>query len=91
VIEIAEVFRRFAAGYLSAHGTSMLPSHRRAIEGRSGSASAGFQDAALSDAAGRIRNARSVERMPLARCSPMSSNSDSNRPRVLLAVRRRVR
>jgi hypothetical protein len=32
VIEIAEVFRRFAAGYLSAHGTSMLPSHRRAIE-----------------------------------------------------------
>ena len=32
MIEIAEVFRRFAAGYLSAHGTSMLPSHRRAIE-----------------------------------------------------------
>jgi hypothetical protein len=32
VIEIAEVFRRVAAGYLSAHGTSMLPSHRRAIE-----------------------------------------------------------
>ena len=54
-----------------------------AIEGRSGSASAGFQDAALSDAAGRIRNARTGERMPLTRCSPMSSNSASNRPRVL--------
>ena len=32
MIEVADVFRRFAAGYLSAHGTSMLPSHRRAIE-----------------------------------------------------------
>lgn len=32
MIEIAEVFRRFAADYLSAHGASMLPSHRRAIE-----------------------------------------------------------
>ncbi|MEA2772144.1 MAG: hypothetical protein QOD93_5106 [Acetobacteraceae bacterium] len=32
MIEIADVFRRFAADYLSAHGTSMLPSHRRAIE-----------------------------------------------------------
>jgi Putative transposase/Transposase zinc-binding domain len=36
VIEVAEVFRRFADGYLSAHdagkgGASMLPSHRRAI------------------------------------------------------------
>jgi hypothetical protein len=32
VIEVADVFRRFAAEYLSAHGGSMLPSHRRAIE-----------------------------------------------------------
>ena len=32
MIEIAEVFRRFAADYLAAHGASMLPSHRRAIE-----------------------------------------------------------
>ena len=32
MIEVADVFRRFAADYLSAHGTSMLPSHRRAIE-----------------------------------------------------------
>ena len=32
MIEIAEVFRRFAADYLSAHGASMLPSHRRAID-----------------------------------------------------------
>jgi hypothetical protein len=36
VIEVAEVFRRFADDYLSAHdagkeGASMLPSHRRAI------------------------------------------------------------
>jgi uncharacterized Zn finger protein (UPF0148 family) len=31
VIEVADVFRRFAADYVSAHGTSMLPSHRRAI------------------------------------------------------------
>jgi len=31
MIELAEVFRRFAADYLSAHGASMLPSHRRAI------------------------------------------------------------
>ena len=36
MIEVAEVFRRFADGYLSAHdagkpGSSMLPSHRRAI------------------------------------------------------------
>jgi hypothetical protein len=31
VIEIADVFRRFADGYLSAHGATMLPSHRRAI------------------------------------------------------------
>jgi len=31
VIEIAEVFRRFADGYLSAHGATILPSHRRAI------------------------------------------------------------
>ena len=32
MIEVAAVFRRFAADYLSAHGASMLPSHRRAIE-----------------------------------------------------------
>src|SRR6202162_1247037 len=32
MIEVADVFRRFAADYLSAHGASMLPSHRRAIE-----------------------------------------------------------
>jgi putative transposase/transposase-like zinc-binding protein len=32
MIELAAVFRRFAADYLSAHGASMLPSHRRAIE-----------------------------------------------------------
>ena len=32
MIEIAEVFRRFAADYLAANGASMLPSHRRAIE-----------------------------------------------------------
>jgi hypothetical protein len=32
MIEVAEVFRRFAAGYFSAHGASMLPSHQRAIE-----------------------------------------------------------
>jgi hypothetical protein len=31
VIEIADVFRRFADDYLSAHGASMLASHRRAI------------------------------------------------------------
>jgi transposase-like zinc-binding protein/putative transposase len=32
MIAIADVFRRFAADYVSAHGASMLPSHRRAIE-----------------------------------------------------------
>src|SRR5487761_2000180 len=32
MIEIAEVFRRFAADYLEAHGASMLPSHWRAIQ-----------------------------------------------------------
>jgi Putative transposase/Transposase zinc-binding domain len=32
MVEVADVFRRFAADYLSAHGASMLPSHRRAIE-----------------------------------------------------------
>jgi hypothetical protein len=32
MIEIAEVFRRFAADYLAAHGAAMLPSHRRAID-----------------------------------------------------------
>ena len=32
MIEVADVFRRFAADYLSAHGASILPSHRRAIE-----------------------------------------------------------
>jgi hypothetical protein len=31
VIEVADVFRCFADDYLSAHGASMLPSHRRAI------------------------------------------------------------
>jgi hypothetical protein len=31
VIEVADVFRRFADGYLSAHGASMPPSHLRAI------------------------------------------------------------
>ena len=31
MIEIADVFRRFAGEYLSAHGASMPPSHRRAI------------------------------------------------------------
>jgi hypothetical protein len=32
MIEVADVFRRFAADYLSAHGASMLPLHQRAIE-----------------------------------------------------------
>jgi len=32
MIEVADVFRRFAADYVSAHGASMLPSHRRAID-----------------------------------------------------------
>src|SRR5208337_1538519 len=32
MIEVADVFRRFAADYLSAHGASMLPSHRRAMD-----------------------------------------------------------
>jgi hypothetical protein len=32
MIEVAEVFRRVAADYLSVHGASVLPSHRRAIE-----------------------------------------------------------
>src|SRR5689334_16065557 len=31
MIEVADVFRRFAAASLAAHGTSMPPSHRRAI------------------------------------------------------------
>jgi hypothetical protein len=31
VIEVADVFRRFAPDYLAAHGASMPPSHRRAI------------------------------------------------------------
>src|SRR3954467_7345676 len=31
MIEVADVFRRFAADYLVAHGASMPPSHRRAI------------------------------------------------------------
>lgn len=31
MIEVADVFRRFADDYLSAHGATMLPSHRRAI------------------------------------------------------------
>ncbi len=32
MIELAEVFGRFAADYVSTHGASMLPAHRRAIE-----------------------------------------------------------
>lgn len=32
MIEVADVFRRFAPDYLAAHGASMLPSHRRAID-----------------------------------------------------------
>jgi hypothetical protein len=31
VIEVADVFRRFAEGYLRTHGAGLLPSHRRAI------------------------------------------------------------
>ena len=31
MIEVADVFRRFAADYLAAHGASLPPSHRRAI------------------------------------------------------------
>ena len=31
VIELADVFRRFADGYMSAHGAAMPASHRRAI------------------------------------------------------------
>ncbi len=31
MIEVADVIRRFAPGYLSAHGASVLPSHDRAI------------------------------------------------------------
>jgi hypothetical protein len=31
VIEVADVFRRFAGDYLSSHGASMPPSHQRAI------------------------------------------------------------
>ena len=32
MIEVADVFRRFAADYLAVHGAAMPPSHRRAIE-----------------------------------------------------------
>jgi hypothetical protein len=32
MIEVADVFRRFAAAYVLPHGASMLPAHRRAIE-----------------------------------------------------------
>jgi len=32
MIEVAEVFRRFAADYLDAYGATILPSHRRAIQ-----------------------------------------------------------
>jgi hypothetical protein len=32
MIELADVFRRFAADYLNAHGAAMPPSHRHAIE-----------------------------------------------------------
>ena len=31
MIEVADVFRRFADAYLAAHGAAVLPSHRRAI------------------------------------------------------------
>src|SRR5271166_3976426 len=31
VVELADVFRRFAGAYLAAHGTAMPASHRRAI------------------------------------------------------------
>ena len=31
MIALADVFRRFADDYLSQHGTSVLPSHQRAI------------------------------------------------------------
>jgi hypothetical protein len=31
VIEVADIFRRFADGYLAMHGAGVLPSHRRAI------------------------------------------------------------
>jgi hypothetical protein len=31
MVALADVLRRFAQNYLSAHGTSVLPSHRRAI------------------------------------------------------------
>jgi hypothetical protein len=31
VVDVADVFRRFAPGYQAAHGASMPPSHRRAI------------------------------------------------------------
>ena len=31
MIEVADIFRRFAEGYLLAHGAGVLPSHRRAI------------------------------------------------------------
>jgi hypothetical protein len=31
MIEVADIFRRFADAYLAAHGAAMLPSHRRAI------------------------------------------------------------
>ena len=31
MIEVADVFRRFAAEYLDAHGATMPPSHQRAI------------------------------------------------------------
>jgi hypothetical protein len=31
VIEVADIFRRFADPYMAAHGAAMLPSHRRAI------------------------------------------------------------
>src|SRR3954468_25047594 len=32
MIEVADVFRRFAAEYRAAHGALMPPSHRRALE-----------------------------------------------------------
>ena len=33
MIEVAEVFRRFAADYLDAYGATILPSHQGVVEG----------------------------------------------------------
>ena len=57
MIEVADVFRRFAAEYLDAHGAAMPPSHRRAIAdildcrtatlGRNGFAEVGYEGGAV--------------------------------------------